>query len=146
MMIRTVAVVLLFFTTFSLMVSVQSVAVDRVASSGSGWLSGWTYRKAHNITGSTAGEQFNYPIRLNVHYNNGADNNGEVYLAEKCGLDFGDIRFTDSTGASPLDYWIQQKTDGSLALFWVKVSRVKRVCLAACGSIVMAVVAHDSHS
>jgi hypothetical protein len=122
MITKTVAVVVLFFTTFSLVVSVQSVAVDRVASSGSGWLSGWTYRKAHNITGSTAGEQFNYPIRLNVHYNNGVDNNGEVYLAGKCRLDFGDIRFTDSTGASPLDYWIQQKTDGSLALFWVKVS------------------------
>jgi len=37
------------------------------------WLSGWLYRKAHNVTGSIAGGQFNYPIMLNVRFDSGVD-------------------------------------------------------------------------
>jgi hypothetical protein len=109
---------------FSATLSFQSITVNTVSSSDAGWLSGWTYRKAHNIAGSTAGELFNYPILLNVHFNNGADIGEQVYLAGKCRTDFGDIRFTDETGSSELNYWIQQKTDSVQALIWVKISSV----------------------
>ena len=35
----------------------------------------------------------------------------EVYLNGKCCSDFGDIRFSDSTGDNLLDYWIQYNDD-----------------------------------
>jgi hypothetical protein len=37
--------------------------------------------------------------------------------------DFGDLRFT-SAGDSPLDYWIEAKTDDSLATVWVEVDAI----------------------
>jgi uncharacterized protein YbdZ (MbtH family) len=36
--------------------------------------------------------------------------------------DFGDVRFTAADGTTALDYWIQEKTDGTSATVWVKVS------------------------
>jgi hypothetical protein len=91
---------------------------------GRDWLSQWSYRKAHNVTGSTAGDQFNYPIALAVHYNSGYDYGGDVYLNGKCRGDFGDIRFTDSTGSKDLNYWIEQKVDNVTAIFWVKIDYI----------------------
>jgi hypothetical protein len=47
----------------------------------------------------------------------------ETVLAEgHCKTDFGDIRFTDDDGVTPLDYWMETKVDGEYATFWVKVS------------------------
>jgi len=37
--------------------------------------------------------------------------------------DFGDLRFT-SAGDSPLDYWVESKTDDSLATVWVEVDAI----------------------
>jgi hypothetical protein len=37
--------------------------------------------------------------------------------------DFGDLRFTSASG-SPLDYWIEAKTDDSLATVWVEVDAI----------------------
>jgi hypothetical protein len=33
---------------------------------GTGWLNGWTYRKAHDITGSTVGVQTDYQTTISV--------------------------------------------------------------------------------
>jgi len=85
------------------------------------WLEDWLYRKAHNIAGSTAGAQFNYPMLMTVRYDSGVDFEGHVYLHGKCKPDFGDIRFTDSTGLNSLDYWIESKVDGVQALVWVEI-------------------------
>jgi hypothetical protein len=89
-------------------------------SEGSNWLAGWSYRKAHEIIGSTAGAQTNYPIMITVHYGIGSDAGRDVYLDGNCRTDFGDIRFTDSTGTN-LDYWMQQEMDAVQAVFWVKI-------------------------
>jgi hypothetical protein len=35
--------------------------------------------------------------------------------------DFGDVRFTDNDEQTLLDYWIEEKTLGSYAVFWVEV-------------------------
>jgi len=35
--------------------------------------------------------------------------------------DFGDIRFTGTDGTTVYNYWMETKTDGSSAVFWVKV-------------------------
>lgn len=34
-----------------------------------GWLSGWNYRKSHIISGTTAGAQENYTMKITVYYN-----------------------------------------------------------------------------
>jgi hypothetical protein len=89
-----------------------------------GWLSGWSYRKSHKITGSTAGAVSNYQIPITVHYGSGSDSGGDVYLNGKCRSDFGDIRFTDSDGVTLLPYWVEDKVDGNYAKVWVKVPSI----------------------
>ena len=97
--------------------------------SGSGvWLSNWTYRKAHNISGSTAGTQINYPMMMNVHYDNGFDFEGDVYLNWKCRADFGDIRFTDWDGQTLFDYWIEQQVNSDYAIIWVEAQIFPPFC------------------
>jgi len=118
---KGIIAVLLAALVVSLLVIGNGLNPSDITVESGDWLDGWGYRKAHNITGSTAGSQTNFPVALSVHYDNGVDNAGEVYLSGKCRTDFGDIRFTDLTGANPLDYWIQQKTDGAQALFWVEI-------------------------
>jgi hypothetical protein len=89
-----------------------------------GWLSGWSYRKSHKITGSTAGAVSNYQITITVHYGSGSDSGGDVYLNGKCRSDFADIRFTDSDGVTLLPYWIEDKVDSNYAKVWVKVPNI----------------------
>jgi hypothetical protein len=84
------------------------------------WLTGWTYRKNHIINPASGSGQ-NYQKRIIVHYSAGVDNDENVYLDSKCKTDFGDIRFTDSTGAALLDYWIEKKVDSDYAIFWVEI-------------------------
>lgn len=52
----------------------------------------------------------------------GDDEEENVYLSGKCRTDFGDIRFTDDNGITPLDYWMEEKVDGNYAVFWVEVA------------------------
>jgi len=44
------------------------------------WLYGWSYRKKHEIIGSTAGDVYDYQVMLKVHYGTGIDNGENVYL------------------------------------------------------------------
>jgi len=89
-----------------------------------GWLSGWQYRKSHEINGSSAGAQTDYQVGIRVHYGSGTDSGGDVYLNGKCRDDFGDIRFADSDGETLLAYWMEEKVDGDYAVFWVKVPSI----------------------
>jgi len=88
------------------------------------WLSGWNYRKSHEIVGSTAGAVTDYQVRIKVHFGSGTDSGEHVYLNGKCRTDFGDIRFTASDGSTLLDYWMEKKVDGDYAVFWVEVSNI----------------------
>jgi len=93
------------------------------------WLTGWTYRKSHVIN-SAVGAETNYQVRIKVHYGSGTDYNdntvtpplGHVYLNSHCKVDFGDIRFTDDDGVTLLDYWMEEKSDGDYAIFWVEIA------------------------
>jgi len=85
------------------------------------WLEGWTYRKSHEIEGSTASAVLDYQVRITVYYGSGADSGEDVYLNGKCRSDFGDVRFTSDDGANEIPYWIEEKVDGDHAVFWVKV-------------------------
>lgn len=85
-----------------------------------GWQTGWTYRKSHLIN-SASGAGQNYQKRVIVHYGAGIDSGEDVYLDSKCLTNFGDIRFTNSTGAFLLDYWIEKKVDSNYAICWIKI-------------------------
>lgn len=104
--------------------SSETTHADWGQVAGGSWLSGWLYRKAHNITGSTAGVQTNYPVKINVHYDNGVDFQGEVYLNGKCRADFGDIRFTSSDGTTLLDFWIEEQINSEYAVVWVEIASI----------------------
>jgi hypothetical protein len=87
-------------------------------------LSGWSSRKQKNITGTTAGAQANYQMRLTVYKGSGTDSPGVVYLGGNVRDDFGDIRFTKSDGVTLLDYWIESYTSGVSAVVWVEVDSI----------------------
>ena len=86
-----------------------------------GWLIGWVYRKSHVIN-SAAGTGTNYQVQITAHYGDGTDSDDDVYCNGHCKTDFGDIRFTSSDGSTLLDYWMQEKTDGDRAVFWVEIA------------------------
>ena len=85
------------------------------------WLAGWQYRKSHVIDAS-AGAGTGYQIRIKAYYGNGTDSGEDVYLLNHSRTDFGDVRFTDDDGTTPLDYWMEEKTDSDYAIFWVEVA------------------------
>jgi len=62
-----------------------------------------------------------YQVPVTVYYGAGADAESVVYLNGKCNTDFSDIRFTDETGVTLQDMWLQSKTDGNNAVYWVEV-------------------------
>jgi len=87
-----------------------------------GWLDpAWGYRKAHYV-GPAAGAGTDYQVRVVAHFGAGADGGEDVYLDSKGKTDFGDLRFTDNTGVTPLSYWIEKKIDSDYAIVWVKIS------------------------
>lgn len=97
-----------------------------------GWLSsGWKYRKAHTINGSSDGAQTDYQIGIKVYYGSGTDGTetvdgitfGKVYCSSKCKTDFGDIRFTDSSGTL-YDYYVKEQSNSNYAIIWVKISSI----------------------
>ena len=103
-----------FFVVFNL-------PAPSVSTENENWLSGWNYRKSHNVAGSP-GAGTNYQIKISTHYQRGTDSGGDVYLESSCQKNFNDVRFTDDDGVTLLYYWLETKTDGDNAVFWVKVS------------------------
>jgi len=85
------------------------------------WNASWSYRKSHVIN-SAAGAGTNYQVRITVHYGSGTDSGANVYLNSHCRTDFGDVRFVDDNDTTSLDYWMESKTDGDNAIFWVEVA------------------------
>ena len=92
-------------------------------------LAGWGYYKSHLIIASP-GAGTDYQTGIKVYYGDGTDGTetvngvvfGKVYVNGSSRTDFGDIRFTDDDQITELDYWIENKTDSSFALFWVEVA------------------------
>jgi hypothetical protein len=80
----------------------------------------WTYRKKLTITGTSAGSQTNYQLKLHIYKGSGSDSGLTVYCEGHCADDFSDLRFTKSDGLSELDYWIESYTSGTDAYVWVE--------------------------
>jgi len=88
------------------------------------YLPGWSYRKQKTISGTTAGAQTNYQMKLTIYNTSGTDTPGVVYLNGSARSDFGDLRFTKSDGVTLLDYWIESYTSGVSAVVWVEVDSI----------------------
>ena len=74
------------------------------------WNNDWAKRREITLThsGSTL---INYQVKINVIYDSDMQS------------DFGDLRFTNDSGTE-LDYWLESKTDGVSAVFWVEVPSI----------------------
>jgi PKD repeat protein len=73
---------------------------------------GFTIKKPayyRDITVTNSPAIANYQMRVNVPY--------DAHMK----TDFGDIRFNGSDGTTVYDYWMETKTDGVSAVFWVEV-------------------------
>jgi hypothetical protein len=104
----TISIILML--VFSLVaIQIQTIRNAEAAPDGESWLAGWSYRKEHQIIGSTAGAQSDYTMQIVVHYGSGTDSGKDVYLNGQCQSDFGDIRFTESDGITKLDYWFEKE-------------------------------------
>jgi len=103
-----------------------------------GWLAGFACRKSHLMLATYEGST-NFPICIKVYYGTGTDGTekvdhltnyggttdtwtGKIYCSSHCKADFSDVRFTDDSGDTKLNYWMQEKVDGNYAIFWVKVT------------------------
>ncbi|MFA6028048.1 MAG: DUF2341 domain-containing protein [Patescibacteria group bacterium] len=75
-------------------------------------LADWNYRQSYSIVNNTASELTNYQVKITLPYDSDMQ------------ADFDDIRFTSSDGTTLLDYWLDNKTDSSLAYFWVEVPTI----------------------
>lgn len=73
----------------------------------------WRYYKILVITGTAAGAQSNYPVKVTV-----------THVTGNMNADFSDIRFTDSSGDTELKYWIESYTASTSAVVWVKVTTI----------------------
>ncbi|MFA6896999.1 MAG: DUF2341 domain-containing protein [Patescibacteria group bacterium] len=69
----------------------------------------WSNRKKATIANS-AGALTNYQVKLTVPYQS------------QMQPDFDDIRFTSADGKTPLDFWLESKTDSTTADFWVEAA------------------------
>jgi len=83
---------------------------------------GWSYRKSHTITGTTAGEQTDYQMEITVHRSTGSDSGSDVYVSTNAKSDYGDIRFMDSNDV-PLDFWIET-SDVNSADIWIEIPTI----------------------
>jgi len=92
------------------------------------WLSGYNHRKKHVIL-AQSGAGTLYPIGIKVYKGSGTDGTetvrttvmGKVYVGNGIQNDFDDIRFTMNDGTTPLSYWREQISNGTFAVFWVKM-------------------------
>ena len=85
------------------------------------FLSGWSYRKLHTLSGSTT-DLTNYQIRFKVYNTTGTDSGENVYLGSNVKPDFSDLMFT-TTDNTLMPYWIQE-TGTNYAIVWVKVPSI----------------------
>lgn len=86
-----------------------------------GWLAGYKYRKSHVLT-QLVGAGTGYQVEIKTMAGAGADAGQTVYLNSHAQNDFDDVRFTDNDETTELDYWLERKTDGVIAYFWVELA------------------------
>ncbi|NMB57020.1 DUF2341 domain-containing protein [Candidatus Beckwithbacteria bacterium] len=96
---------------------------NHVLAAGESWLTGYTYRKAITVTGSNAGLQTDYQIKIIINEGSGTDTASTVYLSNHALASFNDLRFTQSDGNTLLDYWIESNSSG-VATVWIECNSI----------------------
>jgi hypothetical protein len=76
---------------------------------GGWWNNSWTRRREIKIQENSGDALTNYSVKLSITYDSDMQ------------ADFDDLRFSDSTGDTELNYWIENKSDSNWAIVWVKV-------------------------
>lgn len=95
-------------------IEVSSGVAQLKATTSPDWYNtDWNYRRSISIDNTSNGSALtNYQASTTI-----------VYDADMQS-DFDDIRFADSDGATLLDHWLETKTDGVSAVFWVEVPSI----------------------
>jgi hypothetical protein len=87
------------------------------------WYQSYGYRRSITINGSADGAQTNYQLKLTVNNSSGVSSGSTVYL-NGSSLNFpNDIRFTNSSKTSLLDYWVETNTS-VVATVWVEFDSI----------------------
>jgi PKD repeat protein len=94
-----------------------------IAPSASAWLSGYSYRQEHNITGDAvwSGDQTNYQIKFIVDTGAGSSSGNTIYLNSHSQADIDDIQFTDLSD-TPYHYWVLSTSNPYTV--WVEVDTI----------------------
>lgn len=80
--------------------------LDITWSSEPGWLSGWSYRKSHEI-GNATGAGTDYQIKITIHEGDGTDSGDDVYLNNSAYSFPYDLLITDNDGETELYHWVE---------------------------------------
>jgi hypothetical protein len=78
---------------------------------GTWWNSSFSKKQAINVSVASGSTTTNYPVYLNITYDSDMQ------------TDFDDLRFTNGSQNSKLDYWLENKVDSSWATVWVEVDQ-----------------------
>ncbi|MBA7555667.1 hypothetical protein ES705_48347 [subsurface metagenome] len=87
-------------------------------------MAGWGRRKEHEIDGTTEGAKTDFQLVIWVHKGAGADGDDDIYCGGNCRDDFGDIRFTEDDGITPMKYNMEQVESGVQAKFRFKMPAI----------------------
>jgi alkaline phosphatase len=91
-----------------------------------GWLTGYSYQKQVTISGTSAGAQTNYQMKLIIGESSTAPGI-DVHCENHC-QDFpNDIRFTNASGNAKHDYWIEETegtTPNRYSTVWIEVNSI----------------------
>jgi hypothetical protein len=89
----------------------SSTPPNQAKASPAWWDPAWSCRKAITVTELSGAALSDYQVKLDLSY--------EPYMR----ADFGDLRFTNASD-TPLDYWLESKTDSVSATVWVEVDDI----------------------
>ncbi|RLI44497.1 hypothetical protein DRO69_07240 [Candidatus Bathyarchaeota archaeon] len=118
LLFKALASIFVVSIAFSLCLSIFELPIAKAEGEiPPGWLSGWTYRKKHIITGAACAGA-NYQMMFKVRRASGTDSGNVVYVSTKCKEDFSDVRFADADG-NVFPYAITYMTTDE-AWFWIK--------------------------
>jgi predicted GH43/DUF377 family glycosyl hydrolase len=114
---RRLATCLVFCLIFGLVVVFileQSVKLQARPRATNNWYdTDWGYRKAITVDNmDNENNLINYQVQVSLIYDSAMQ------------ADFGDVRFTDSDGATLIDHWLETKIDTTSAIFWVEIPNI----------------------
>jgi len=91
------------------------------------WIDNFAYRQGFTVNGSAnwSGNYTGYPVKITTQYGAGSSSGSTVYLKSHAQTDFDDVRFT-TDGDVLCDYWVESKTDSSVAVFWFEAQSARR--------------------